>query len=418
MFFRSTSFVNLFALANAWLPWQEKEIFARDGTTLFRRDLHKYDSQLRRYLPSASKIRGVNLGSLFVFEPWLAGGLWDDMCGDAQAESECTASLGQEKANITFQNHWSTWILKSDFTNMTSVGLNTVRIPVGFWMKESLVFANETFPQGGMPYLEQVCEWAAEAGLYVIIDLHGAPGAQVANNSFTGIIANQPGFYVDWQFSRALDFLSYLTTEIHSNDAYRTVGMIEIVNEPVRSSQALTMISSYYPEAFDVIRSVEEKLGVTSSNYLTVQMMNENWGSGNPNSALNSSQISNAAYDDHRYIKYDTSVAVTHAAYISSGCNDTSATGNSPTIVGEFSLSPPDDVQDTETWSTSNSSNIEFYQKWFAAQVIGYEKNGIGWVFWTWKTQNLNDYRWDYQLAVLAGVIPTNLSTVYDLGAC
>lgn len=140
--------------------------------------------------------------------------------------------------------------------------------------------------------------------------------------------------------------------------------------------------------------------------------------SGDPNSALNSTQIASAAYDDHRYIKYDTSIPVNHAAYISAGCNDTSANGNSPTIVGEFSLSPPDNVQNTADWSTSNSSNVAFYQKWFAAQVIEYEKSGIGWIFWTWKTQNLNDYRWDYQMAVQAGVIPTNLSSVYNVGAC
>lgn len=82
--------------------------------------------------------------------------------------------------------------MQGDFANMTKMSLNTVRIPVGFWMQQSLVFANESFPQGGMPYLQQVCEWAAEAGMYVIIDLHGAPGAQVANNSDTGIVSRSP----------------------------------------------------------------------------------------------------------------------------------------------------------------------------------------------------------------------------------
>lgn len=175
------------------------------------------------------------------------------------------------------------------------------------------------------------------------------------------------------------------------------------------------MISSFYPNAFNAIRTAEQNLSVSSSKYLTVQMMNKNWGSGDPNKSLNTTQIS---YDDHRYIKYDTSVPVTHAAYISAGCNDTSATGNSPTIVGEFSLSPPDSISDTGDWSTSNSSNTAFYKNWFAAQVIGYEKTGIGWIFWTWKTQDLNGYRWDYQMAVQAGVIPTNLSSVYNYGVC
>lgn len=189
MLFRSALGFSLLKFVSGWLPGIDKDIFARDGTNLFQPEIHA--GYAKRFLPSSSqKIRGVNLGSMFVFEPWIAGGLWNNMCGNARAESECTASLGQTRANTAFQNHWSSWIVQGDFTNMTKVSLNTVRIPVGFWMQQSLVFANESFPQGGMPYLQQVCEWAAEAGLYIIIDLHGAPGAQVANNSDTGIVRN------------------------------------------------------------------------------------------------------------------------------------------------------------------------------------------------------------------------------------
>jgi hypothetical protein len=61
----------------------------------------------------------------------------------------------------------------------------------------------------------------------------GAPGAQVAQNSFTGQFASTPGFYVDYQYERAYQFLEWMANIIHTNNAYRNVGMLEIVNEPV-----------------------------------------------------------------------------------------------------------------------------------------------------------------------------------------
>lgn len=53
-------------------------------------------------------------------------------------------------------------------------------------MLESIVYESEHFPRGGAAYLERVCGWASDAGFYIIIDMHGAPGAQIPRNSFTG----------------------------------------------------------------------------------------------------------------------------------------------------------------------------------------------------------------------------------------
>lgn len=143
-------------------------------------------------------------------------------------------------------------------------------------------------------------------------------------------------------------------------------------------------------------------------------MMNELWGSGNPNQDLSNTYF--AAYDDHRYIKWDTSVSVSQSSYLSESCHDNRNSDNeTPTIVGEFSISVPDNVQWTSGWDPSTQQ--AFYKQWFAAQVMSYETYTYGWIFWTWKSQ-LGDYRWSYQDAVAAGVVPTDLDTVYNLGAC
>lgn len=186
-----TLLASLILPASAWLPGEHKDIYARDGTNLFNTTEIVSDNSGKRWLPASGKIRGVNMGSLFVLEPWMASAEWSKMgCGNSASEFDCVTALGQSQANSAFQSHWGSWITQADISQMKSYGLNTIRIPVGYWMDESLVYSDsEHFPQGGLSYLSQLCGWASDAGLYVIIDMHGAPGAQVAMNADSGQVS-------------------------------------------------------------------------------------------------------------------------------------------------------------------------------------------------------------------------------------
>lgn len=158
---------------SAWLPGEDREIFNQSGINLFNISLPT-NITLKRWQPASGKIRGVNLGSLFVVEPWLASSEWSNMgCGQYKSEFDCVAALGQGEANAAFQNHWNTWITIDDIRKMQSYGLNTIRIPVGYWMMEEIVYLSEHFPQGALAYLERICGWASDAGFYIIIDMHG-----------------------------------------------------------------------------------------------------------------------------------------------------------------------------------------------------------------------------------------------------
>ena len=166
-------------IAEAWSPGHDRQILSRDGVNLFERSgkLSKRFSA-STYGNSHNAIRGVNLGALFVLENWLADDVMVARGCNSQSEFDCVASLNdQAKANADFQSHWDGWITADDFTEMVSYGLNTVRIPVGYWMTETIVDPSEHFPQGGVAYLDQVVGYTKDAGLFVIIDLRGAPGA-------------------------------------------------------------------------------------------------------------------------------------------------------------------------------------------------------------------------------------------------
>lgn len=145
---------------------------------------------LPRWLPDVNKFRGVNLGSSFIIEPWMAEDEWSSMgCGGTNDEWACVKSLGQEDADAAFAKHWQDWINQDDISQIASYGLNTVRIPVGFWIKEDLVYDSEFYPRGGLEHLDRVVGQATDAGLYIIIDLHAAPGVQTPDQSFTGHVS-------------------------------------------------------------------------------------------------------------------------------------------------------------------------------------------------------------------------------------
>lgn len=87
-------------------------------------------------------------------------------CGSTTTEFDCVNYLGQAKANAAFQKHWGSWITKADIQLMASYGLNTIRIPVGYWIFKNLKYSSEHFPEGQLPYLTSVCSMPIRFPLY------------------------------------------------------------------------------------------------------------------------------------------------------------------------------------------------------------------------------------------------------------
>lgn len=250
--------------------------------------------------------------------------------------------------------------------------------------------------------------------------LHGAPGAQKAQEAFTGQYAPTAGFYNDYNYGRATQFLSWMTEVVHktgegSDNRMRNVGTIGVLNEPLAwNDQVDSLRRQFYPKAYAAIRDKERQLGIPANDALHVGFMNTLWGSGNPKEFLPSGHFS-TIFEDHRYVKYDTSVPKLHDDYIRDACtNDRSSAGEDPTVVTEWSISPPD--ENTSYWDRRDA-NKAFFQRWFRAFVIGFERSTLGWTFWTWKYQS-DDWRWSYKGALDAGVIPWDLNTIASSGAC
>ncbi|KAL8283105.1 hypothetical protein RQP46_005883 [Phenoliferia psychrophenolica] len=297
------------------------------------------------------------------------------------SEWDCFSGLGKVKAQAAFESHWSSWIPEADFTTMASYGLNTVRIPLGYWIVEELI-GDDMFPTGGFKYLKQVVGWAKAAGLYVILDLHGAPMAQDAEQPSTGQYAPTAAFYSDSNYARAYIWLKNLWALMLPEPVFA----IEAVNEPgAQTSDDWDMVSTYYPGAQQAVECSD-----TSFSCLAIQYMDILWmdNSADPTASLNKTD-KHVMFDDHNYIKY-TSTAATREAYMKYTCTDSRKSSNAPVIVGEFSLSPANETG--SEFATSASDAASWYLEWSQAQMVMYEAQTAGWAFWSWKT-DLGDQR-------------------------
>ncbi|GAP88873.2 putative beta- -glucanase [Rosellinia necatrix] len=402
--------------AHAWLP-QDRDLEAFNMTARFE----KLGKRFQPSLPSGvSKIRGVNFGSWLISEPFFMSNEWPNVmgCGTSASEFDCMrdhySGSNRDAGNAAFEKHWATWITPATVQSVHDVGLNTIRIPIGYWSYTAIVDkASEPFADGDrmLPYLDAVVSKAADLGIYVIIDLHGAPGGQ-QQDVFTGQNPKPAGFFNDYNYGRAEKWLAWMANRIHTNPKYRTVGMLEVLNEPVSMhdaggrypapGQVPGLTDTYYPAALAAVRQAEAQLGVGDGAKLHVQFMSAKWSAGNPRSAGAVQADAHTAFDDHNYIGFGVANNGDRTALMQSACRDSRVvSGEAYDLTGEWSMTSGVD------WS-----DADFFRRFWTAQQQLYEKPGMaGWVYWTWKTE-LNDPRWTYSYATSLGYVPTDAAAL------
>lgn len=222
-------------------------------------------------------IYGVNLGSWLVLEPWLLPQEWLDMGGErCEVCSTCIASEASfakaypDTVDTKFATHWDTWFTQDDVNTLKAAGINTVRIPLGYWIVERLVDRpQESFPRGGLKYLRRGLSWLKDAGIQVILDHHALPGAQVTGQMFTGDCATEAKFYTPYNYHRALVWTAVMTGLSHLDPVFESVFAIEAVNNPISDATKTPDYGTFQKNFVQMIRAIELTLGipVTSSNF-------------------------------------------------------------------------------------------------------------------------------------------------------
>lgn len=123
-------------------------------------------------------LRGCNLGSWLLIEPWMLGILDNPAVHDhAQIYATLGRRFGTAQADELLDLYRENWITRRDFDLIKSWGFNAVRLPFHYGLIEDDAAPGEVRVDA-FRWLDRAVSMARADGLYVILDLHGAPGGQ------------------------------------------------------------------------------------------------------------------------------------------------------------------------------------------------------------------------------------------------
>lgn len=121
------------------------------------------------------------------------------------------------------------YITKEDIFYIRSTGMNTLRIPFHYKLFTDEDFMGETKNQNGFEILDEVIGWCKEAGIYVILDMHDAPGGQTGDNI-------DDSYAYPWLMENAENqkqFIEIWTRIAKKYENNTTVLGYDLLNEPI-----------------------------------------------------------------------------------------------------------------------------------------------------------------------------------------
>ena len=213
------------------------------------------------------KIKGVNLGNWLVLEKWMSPALFDGTT--AEDEFYLPTQLSKDAYEARIRIHRSEFISERDFAAIARMGLNTVRIPIPYF-----IYGDRQPFIGCLEELDKAFNWAEKYGIRILIDLHTVPLSQNGfdNGGLSGVCK--------WsQTPDEVDYVVNLLEKLAKRYGRRQGLMgIQPINEPItdplwtamdvqtrypavdlelaKGSAPNTMefLRSFYDRAYDVIK--------------------------------------------------------------------------------------------------------------------------------------------------------------------
>ena len=300
------------------------------------------------------QLRGVNAGGWLVTENWMCPtGPASNKVGRCQYElaDAFRAKFGAEKAEELWDLYRANWWREEDFANVRALGLNCIRLPFGW--RELMTPEGEPIEKG-LKRIDWFVEGCRANDLYVILDLHGAPGGQNGRDHSGDVrehrLVSDPA---------SQDLCTKLWTTLaarYRNDT--TVAGYDFLNEPEGAPGGLTStngVMQIYDRLYKAVRAVDPDHLIFLGACWTPEQIDPPADHG----------WENVCYEYHFY-----EWGKKTAAEINAGTDDRvkweRAKGHHvPVFVGEFNL-----FDSTEAW--------EYGLKTF-------DELGWSWAIWTYK---------------------------------
>ncbi len=298
---------------------------------------------------------GVNLGGWLVEEMWMmpfqteppAGSPFKPVKDHVSLWSVVTQRFGPVEANHLKQALRKAWITEADFDRIQAAGHNCIRLPFLYDLIDE---------KDGFGWLDKAISWASERGMYVILDLHGAPGRQSGEHHTGETGVNR--LFSDPEMAAETEAVWRRIAQRY-RDRPEVAGY-DLLNEPMGASDS-TQLYRLQDSLYHAIRAVDPRhLIFIEDGYKGMQQM--------PIPAAK--RWTNVVLSVHSYY-FDAKTEPDHRKNLERFCATVAAQQRlraAPFYLGEFNLEPH-----------GTPATV-------AAYLAAMRQRGWSWSFWTYKT--------------------------------
>ena len=216
-------------------------------------------------------LKGVNLGNWLLWETWM--GFVPEYTEDWAYYDTLEVLLdrfGEEKTVEIVKTFEDNFITENDIAQIEKLGFNCIRVP--FWyrnfMTEDLVWlAEKNNDNSGFKKLDWLISTCEKYGIYVILDLHGAPGGQ-SKNHCTGKAGRNELYENEDMMNATVELWRAIAERYKDN---KTVCAYDLLNEPqnnggyngdynwaAESEDAVLRTNKAYDTLYKAIREIDK----------------------------------------------------------------------------------------------------------------------------------------------------------------
>lgn len=216
-------------------------------------------------------LKGINLGNWLLWETWM--GFVPEYTEDWAYFDTLEVLIdrfGEEKTNEIVKTCEDNFITESDIAQIEKLGFNCVRVP--FWyrnfMTEDLEWLAENHDDNkGFQKLDWLINTCEKYGIYVMLDLHGAPGGQ-SKNHCTGKAGRNELYENEDMLNATIELWCAIANRYKDN---KTVCAYDLLNEPqnnggydgdyswsAESEDAVSRTNKVYDILYKAIREIDK----------------------------------------------------------------------------------------------------------------------------------------------------------------
>ena len=201
-------------------------------------------------------IQGTNLGNWLNPEGYMFG---FKRCNSPRMIDEMLCQLvGPDAAADFWHDFKDRYITRADIEFIAAQGANTVRLPFHYKLLTDEDYMGLTSAQDGFARMDSVITWARDNGLYVILDMHDAPGGQTGDN-----IDDSHGY--PWLLASERSQQQFCDIWRRIAERYKNETAVlgyELINEPIAhyfsdKDSLNTLLEPLHKRAVKAIREVD-----------------------------------------------------------------------------------------------------------------------------------------------------------------